>query len=137
MVGEIQDDLPERMHVILPGKDFQPLSFRVATSLPTTGLCSGGLRQRRWRRRTCHLSDPVPQCDIRRWWPVCDRRQRHDDDHLCLAAGISRLQINELRSWGVDTPTALAELPLPLERRPSRGAVETYERVREQARSSA
>ncbi len=60
--------------------------------------------------------------------PVCDQR-RHDDDHLCLVAGISKLQINELRSWEVDTLTALTKLPLPLERRPSRGAAETLERV--------
>ncbi len=77
--------------------------------------------------------DPVPHCEICRWWQECDRRRRADD-HLCLVAGISKLQINELRSWGVDTLTALAELPLPLERRPDRGAPETYERVREQAR---
>ena len=75
----------------------------------------------------------MPLCDACRWWPTCDRRRR-EDDHLCLVAGVSKLQINELRGWGVNTLTGLAELPLPLERRPQRGAIETYQRVREQAR---
>jgi predicted RecB family nuclease len=119
MVGEIQGYLPERMHVILPGADFQPLSFRVHDFYAYHRLV-----QRQLETAVGGAVDPatypnpVPQCDICRWWPVCDQR-RHDDDHLCLVAGISRLQINQLRSWGVDTLTALAELPLPLERRPS------------------
>jgi predicted RecB family nuclease len=46
IVGEIQGDLPEQMHVILPSEDFQPLSFRVRDFLFTTGLCSGGSRLR-------------------------------------------------------------------------------------------
>lgn len=134
MVADIQGSLPERMHVILPREDFQPLSFRVHDFLAYHRLVQRHLETAiDGAVELATYPDPVPQCDICRWWPVCDQR-RHDDDHLCLVAGISRLQINELRSWGVATLTALAELPLPLERRPSRGAVETYERVREQAR---
>src|SRR5213594_2839751 len=77
--------------------------------------------------------DPVPHCDVCRWWPVCDA-QRHKDDHLSLVAGISRLQTRELQARGVQTLEALASEALPLAWKPSRGAVESYERVREQAR---
>ena len=65
----------------------------------------------------------MPQCEICRWWPDCDRRRR-DDDHLCLVAGISKLQISELHDWGVATLADLAELPLPLAASP-RGAPRT------------
>ena len=135
LVEDIQGVLPDHMWVIVPGDDFAPLPFRVRDFLAYHRLVRGQLEaavdQAGDRPRT--YPEPVPQCDICRWWPACDR-QRRDDDHLCLVAGIAKLQMNELRRWGVDTLAALAELPLPLERRPDRGAPETYERVREQAR---
>src|SRR5208282_1042823 len=51
-----------------------------------------------------------------------------------LVAGISKLQINELRQHGVTTTEALAGLPLPLSWKPERGSAESYVRVREHAR---
>jgi predicted RecB family nuclease len=134
MVGEIQDALPEQMHVVMPGESLRLEPFRVDDFLAYHRLV-----QRRLEAAiggsggAATYPEPVPQCDICRWWPLCDRRRR-DDDHLCLVAGISRLQINELRSRGVDTLADLAVLPVPLEPPPARGAPETYERVREQAR---
>ena len=49
-------------------------------------------------------------------------------------AGISKVQINELKQHGVTTAEALAALPLPLPWKPERGSAESYIRVREQAR---
>ena len=66
------------------------------------------------------------------WWEGCDKK-RHDDDHLSLVAGISRLQRKELESRNVNTLTKLAHLTVPLAFKPRRGSVETYVRVREQA----
>jgi uncharacterized protein len=77
--------------------------------------------------------EPVPHCDVCRWWPVCDK-QRRKDDHLSFVAGIGRLQTRELQARQVRTLEALAAEPLPLSWKPARGAVETYERAREQAR---
>jgi predicted RecB family nuclease len=37
-----------------------------------------------------------------------------NDDHLCLVAGISKLQINELKQRGIVTVQNLADMPLPL-----------------------
>jgi predicted RecB family nuclease len=51
-----------------------------------------------------------------------------------LVAGISKLQINELKSRSVTTTAALASMPLPLQWKPERGSAQTYERIREQAR---
>src|SRR6185295_6157792 len=56
------------------------------------------------------------------------------DDHISLVAGIQRSQRKELASWDVTTLAGLAQLPLPLPRKPSRGSVAGFERVREQAR---
>jgi uncharacterized protein len=80
-----------------------------------------------------HYPEPVEHCDICPWSAGCNKK-RHADDHLSIVAGISRLQRRELESRGVATLTALAQLPVPLAFKPGRGAVETYVRVREQAR---
>lgn len=135
MVAGIQGVLPELMHVLVPGQDLAPLPYRVDDFLAYHRLVQRRLLEaiEAPDNGASTYPEPVPQCDICRWWRDCDRR-RHDDDHLSLVAGISRLQANEIRSWGVTTLTALAELPVPLSRKPSRGALETYERVRAQAR---
>jgi hypothetical protein len=49
-------------------------------------------------------------------------------------AGISKLQINELKQHGITTAEALAGLPLPLPFRPERGSAESFVRVREHHR---
>ena len=77
--------------------------------------------------------EPKEHCDICRWRERCERRRR-EDDHLSLVAGITKLQIEELRRRGVETVAALAAMPLPLAWKPSRGAAQSYERIREQAR---
>ena len=61
-------------------------------------------------------------------------QHRRDDDHLCLVAGISTVQINELKQHNVTTVKKLSELPLPLDWKPERGTALSYERIREQAR---
>ena len=135
LVAGIQGVLPEFMHVIVPRADFEPVTFRVHDFLAYHRLI-----QRHLEAATSGAGgaagtypDPVPQCAICRWWRDCDRRRR-DDDHLCLVAGISRMQIDELDDWGVTTLADLATVPLPLARKPARGTADTYVRVREQAR---
>ena len=135
MVQTIQGELPEHMHVVMPGETLRCETFRVEDFLAYHRLV-----QRRLAAATGDpievadtYPDPVPQCDVCRWWPECDHRRRKDD-HLCLVAGISKLQIQELRRWNVNTLEALAALPWPLERRPERGSPETYQKVRDQAR---
>ncbi len=147
IVGTVQERRPEHMHVVTPGRDFAPETYRVddfmayyrfvrarleravdeagAPGAPAGDLLApapGGL-----------YPEPVELCGICRWWSTCDRRRRADD-HLSLVAGISRSQRVELGEWGVGTMAGLALLPLPLERRPARGSREGIVRVREQAR---
>jgi uncharacterized protein len=76
--------------------------------------------------------DPVPHCDICRYWMHCDRRRR-DDDHLSLVAGIRAQHARELQRQGLTTLALLAacrgELPAP----PERGDAATFRRLGVQA----
>lgn len=134
MIGAIQGVMPEYMHVITPQDGFATNKFRVQDFLAYHRLMQRRLENMISRAVNVETyPEPVPHCDICRWWQRCDR-QRRADDHLSLVAGISKMQRNEIKSWGVDTLKGLAQVPLPLEHRPARGSSETYERVREQAR---
>jgi len=77
--------------------------------------------------------DPVDHCYVCDWWSVCNDRRRADD-HLSFVAGISRLQVNQLRSWSIPTLSDLAGMPIPLQQRPKKGSPEGFVKVREQAR---
>ncbi len=77
--------------------------------------------------------NPVAHCDICKWWQYCNARRR-DDDHLSLVAGLSTVQAKEIGNWEVKTLAGLAVVPLPLTIRPERGAIESFERLINQAR---
>ena len=134
LVRAIQGKLPEFMYVVAPWTGFEPQPYR-------TGDYSAYYRLiRSWLQsavtedgQVANYPDPRQHCDICRWSRSCDARRRADD-HLSLVAGILNLQMDELRGRSVDTTAILASEPLPLSWRPSRGAVASYERVREQAR---
>src|SRR6266550_5619920 len=77
--------------------------------------------------------EPVDHCEVCAWSSECNKK-RHEDDHLSLVAGISRLQRRELEERDVTMLAQLARVPLPLPFKPKRGAADTYVRAREQAR---
>jgi uncharacterized protein len=135
LVAGLQGLMPEFMRVMTPDKGFSPVVFRVDDYLAFFRLI---------RRRLLAMvasddpaagiyPEPVPHCDICRWWGVCNKR-RHVDDHLSLVAGMRGSAAVEIKGWGKGTLEAFAGMPLPLELKPTRGAVESYERLREQAR---
>ena len=134
LLTEAQGHVPEHMYVIAPWSDFEPQRYRfsdyaayfrkVKRSLELA-MMNGELENT--------YPDPKEHCDICRWRKVCDQRRR-DDDHLCLVAGISKLQINELKQQGITTAQGLSVMPLPLDWNPTRGSTEVYHRIREQAR---
>jgi predicted RecB family nuclease len=160
LLETIQGARPEHMYIVPPRDDFKPDVYRVddflayyrlvrrrleeaiASAAPADAGASPRAREdqpllplfaepRAMPAPT--YPEPVPHCDICNWWPVCDG-QRRRDDHLSLVAGISRLQTRELQARRVGTLEALASESLPLSWKPTRGAVESYARVREQAR---
>jgi predicted RecB family nuclease len=82
---------------------------------------------------TAHYPEPVELCDVCRWWERCEQRRRADD-HLSFIAGAGRAQRAELTTQGFSTLAAVAEMPVPVEFKPSRGSRETFERIGHQAR---
>jgi len=134
LVHQIQGRRPARMHVISPGRNFEPETFQ-----PTDYLAYYRYVKARLENviTTQNLRDtypePVEQCEVCSWWTVCNERRRKDD-HLSFVAGVSKLQIAELDRWNVTTLARLGELALPLQQHPERGAVEGYVKAREQAR---
>jgi predicted RecB family nuclease len=77
--------------------------------------------------------DPVPHCEICRWWERCNQRRRVDD-HLSFIAGMGSTQTREVQKWGVTTLESMATLEIPLIHEPERGSTETYEKLTLQAR---
>jgi predicted RecB family nuclease len=122
------------MFVVVPWSDFEPQQYRFADyaayfrrvkrELLKSLSEGGGLES---------YPDPNEHCETCRWRAACEQRRR-DDDHLCLVAGISKLQINELTERGITTMKSLAAIALPLDWKPDRGSAGSYARVREQAR---
>jgi uncharacterized protein len=122
------------MYVVAPWSDFEPQQYRFADCAAYFRKVKHGLLESLGGEAAKETyPDPIEHCDICRWRESCDKRRR-DDDHLCLVAGISKLQINELKQRGIVTVQNLANMPLPLTWKPDRGSADTYGRVREQAR---
>jgi predicted RecB family nuclease len=134
LLGEMQAARPTMAYVVTPGADFVPEAYRIASYAAYYRHVRNSLELSVASSSTRDAyPEPVEHCDICRWRRYCDERRRADD-HMSLVAGISKLQIGELERRGVTTMAALAELPVPLQWRPDRGAARSYENVREQAR---
>ena len=134
LLTEAQGIAPEYMYVVAPWSEFKPQQFRFADySAYFRRVKQGMLTTHAEQEKEETYPDPKEHCDICRWRETCDKRRRNDD-HLCLVAGITKLQINELKQRGIATVQSLAEIPLPLDWKPDRGSSNSYGRIREQAR---
>jgi predicted RecB family nuclease len=134
LVAAVQGRDPERMHVVKPGPDFPRETFRHDDYGAYYRLVRSRLLQTvEAPPSESTYPDPVPHCSICRWWETCNRR-RHDDDKLCLVAGIRPLHIAELERQDVHTLTQYAEEPAPYRRPPQRGSREAFARAHGQAR---
>ena len=134
LLAATQNLTPELAYVVTPETEFAPEPYRLADY-------AAYYRHVRRSLETAVVSEPaaglypepIIHCDICRWRTQCDARRRADD-HLSLVAGISRTQIDEFGTRAFETMEKLAAMPLPLTWKPERGAVESYQKVREQAR---
>ncbi|MEH2510163.1 putative RecB family nuclease [Nitrobacteraceae bacterium AZCC 1564] len=134
MLSEAQGAEVAYAHVVTPGTNFVTEDFRTADYAAYYRNVRKSLEfSVDTPTATSAYPEPIEHCDICRWRQHCDERRRADD-HMSLVAGISKSQIGELEKRGVATTAALAVLPLPLQWRPERGAPQSYEKVREQAR---
>jgi len=128
-VGQIQGLSPEYMGVIKPGgKEI----YRFDEYAAYIRLVKGNLEDAISTGYETY-PDPVNHCDICRWWKNCNSVRRKDD-HLTFVAGIGTSQIKELNTHGIDTLEKLANTELPVPFEPSKGAKDTYNKLREQAR---
>ena len=134
LVREVQGVLPEHMYVVAPWTGFQPQVYRTGDYAAYYRLVKTWLESAITDGNPGETyPDPKEHCDVCRWNRQCAARRR-SDDHLCLVAGITGMQVDELMDREVVTTGGLASVPLPLQWRPERGAVASYEKVREQAR---
>jgi predicted RecB family nuclease len=137
MVAEVQGTRPEHFHVVTPDAITPVHTYRVDDYAAYFRLVRRNMLEAvamgHDRITADNYPDPVDQCDVCQWHGDC-RTKRRADDHLSLVANISRVQRRELESQTVTTLTGLAALPVPFTFKPKRGSIETYERVREQAR---
>lgn len=134
LLAAAQGRVPEYMYVVTPGTGFEPEAYRTAEFAAYYRQVKKGMEGfLAIAEIPSTYPEPNPHCELCAWRVPCDLRRR-SDDHLCLVAGISKIQISELRAHEVSTLAALAEVPLPLGWKPDRGSASSYERIREQAR---
>ena len=134
LLTTMQGCAPDWMYVVVPWSDFEPQQYRYADyAAYFRQVKRGMLASIAAKTPDDTYPDPIEHCEICRWQASCEIRRR-DDDHPCLVAGISKIQINELKQHGVTTTKALAGLSLPLPWKPERGSADSYTRIREQAR---
>lgn len=132
LVDTAQGLRPEYSYVVAPWSDYAPQRYRMDDYAAYYRRAKNALESALGQHATDEIyPDPKEHCDICRWQDRCDGRRRADD-HLSLVAGITKVHIDELRRHGIHTLAGLAEMPIPLMWKPARGAVHSYERVREQ-----
>ncbi|WP_247301679.1 TM0106 family RecB-like putative nuclease [Bradyrhizobium sp. 179] len=134
MLSSIQGVDAVSAYVVTPGKNYVPEEYRIADYAAYYRHVKNNLeRAVDAPTAVATYPEPIEHCDICRWRRHCDDKRRADD-HMSLVAGISKSQIRELERRGIATMAALAELPVPLQWTPDRGAAHSYEKIRGQAR---
>ena len=134
LVAAVQGTRPTYSYVVAPWSDYEPQKYRMDDYAAYYRRVKSSLKNAVDEQAVAEIyPDPKEHCDICRWQDRCDKRRRADD-HLSLVAGITKVQIDELKRHGIDTTARLAALPVPLSWKPTRGGAHSYERVREQAR---
>ena len=133
LLAELQGATPWKMYVVKPGQDFPKEDFLYTEFQAYYRLVKQKLEQVMAGAAINTYPDPVPQCDICRWWKHCDTR-RHTDDHLSLVAGIRSLHIEELKKQKIETLEQFAKEPKPLRQKPDRGNIGSYESIQKQAK---
>ncbi len=133
LLAEAQRREPELFHVIRPHAGYEPESHRFSQYAAYYRYVKRAVKQAVASADGKTYPEIVPHCDICRWWKHCDQQLRKDDS-LSFVHGVSRLQRKELATHEVTTLQSLATLPLPMPFNPSKGGLEGYRRIREQAR---
>ena len=129
LIGDLQGILPEFMYVQNPDEE---LKYRVTDYISYLRLIKNKLNDA-IEYPVESYPEPCSHCSICDWWEHCNKVRRNDD-HLSFIAGMGTSQIKEVRTQGITTLAAMAEVPLPIPFKPKRGHKETFTKLREQAR---
>jgi uncharacterized protein len=129
-VGAIQGKMPTHMHIEKPdGRS----SYRVDDYIAYFRLAKKRLMEAIDSDQSHIYPEPTLHCDICNWFLVCNKKRR-EDDHLGFVANMGKSQIKEVKRQGITKLKELATAPYPLNFKPSRGNIETLNKLREQAR---
>ncbi len=131
LLSTLQASFPEKMYVVKPGDNFPTEEYRFAEFHSYFMLAKAGFEKVMSGPELPTYPDPSEHCNICNWWQVCDR-QRHEDDHLSLVAGIRSLHRVELQRQHIQTLEQFAKTE-KLEK-PERGNRETFIRKQAQAK---
>ncbi|WP_254082974.1 TM0106 family RecB-like putative nuclease [Dawidia cretensis] len=130
LLSQLQDYVPEKMHIVKPGVQFPAESYRFAEFRAHYNLIRKNLEYTMTRPALPTYPDISEHCSICSWWRTCDQK-RHDDDHLSLVAGIRSLQIVELERQKIATLEQFATTDKLA--RPERGNKEALDKKQRQA----
>lgn len=130
LLESLQGVRPEFMHVVTPGDNYTPSSYRTDDFGAYYRLIQKRINQFMMDPGETY-PDPVSHCDLCAWWTECED-QRRKDDHLGYVAGITKGQIKCLRQQGIGCLEALAEASEI--QRPEKGSLDALLRTKEQAK---
>lgn len=138
IVGKLQDREPDYMYVVKPSdspevQNFGIEEFRFSDFKAFFRQAKSAFIAVMAGEPPLTYPEPVEQCNICRWWKECDHK-RHRDDHLSLVASIRSMHIGELNKHTITTLEQFARAEHPLPRRPSRGNIESYQKIHAQAK---
>ena len=133
LICKIGGGLPQFVYVMRPWVNYEPEKFRFSDYSAYFRYIKRSFEDSQSVTLPAPYPEPKPHCDICRWRRSCDKRRR-DDDHLSLVANITKGQIIELESHGINTLEKLAKLHVPIEFKPKKGAKGSFERLIEQAK---
>lgn len=132
IVSIIQGRDPEWMYVVKPDAFSNPEKFRYHDfSAYFRQVKSSLIKSVDEVQHTYPV--PVELCHVCSWWEVC-RDKRRADDHLSLVAGIRKMHIGELSKIEVTKLEDFAKREQPLDGKPARGNIETFENIHRQAK---
>jgi predicted RecB family nuclease len=109
LLSVLQEVQPDWMHLVL-GHNMNPESLPVSQYIAYFRKIKRDF-ETAYSTSAGTYPEPTDHCDVCGWFPICDKR-RHDDDHLCLVAGITRNQRKALATRGVSTVAGLARFDL-------------------------
>ena len=134
LLKSVQGDQPEFFHVVTP---IASEKYRVADFAAYYRIVKRRLEEAAGGDASALLStnypEPIDYCDVCNWRQQCDKR-RHDDDHLSLVAGITRLNRREFETHDIKTLERLGDLGLPIPFKPAKCSKESLEKAQGQAR---